>query len=98
MDIDNKFIIRDYEIADRSIIDIIIPAAFLGIYRDHTGKIFVRAVSDTSVDSDWVLRYEFMILPVGVETAERIAYSTDCDWGPLGILGSDTVYVRHLFE
>lgn len=89
------FITRDYPIANGTVIDIPIPAGFLGI-RSSLGRILLRAVSDSSEDR--VQRFEFLVLTVGEITSEPIAYDFDQHWVLLGIVGSRTVYYRQLFE
>lgn len=94
---DDHFITRDYLITDGAVVDIVIPANFLGLYMDSQGQILLRAVSDLGME-DWVLRFKFLVLPVGVATQEHIAYSTGRDWDLVGIVGAYTVYSQHLEE
>jgi hypothetical protein len=89
------FITRDYPIANDTILDIPIPATFLGI-RSSLGRILLRAVSDSN--DERVQRFEFFVLTVGEVTSEPIAYDLDQHWVLLGMVGSRTVYYRQLFE
>lgn len=90
-----RFTTRDYTITDRCVLDIVIPANFLGI-RTSLGRILLRAVSEVGTTD--FMRYQFLVLPVDTETSEHIAYDLDHGWSLLGILGSRTVYYRQLYE
>jgi hypothetical protein len=90
-----KFITRDYPISGGLVLDIAVPAGFIGL-RSSMGRILLRAVSQA--DTDQVQRFEFLVLAVGQVTEEPIAYDLDHHWVLLGMVGSRTVYYRQLFD
>lgn len=88
------FITRDYCIVDGALIDIVVPAQFVGLHvRDD--YIFLRAISDTS-NPNLVRRFEFLVLARDEPTTQAIAY--DGDWRALGLAGNYTVFVRDIFS
>jgi hypothetical protein len=97
MDEQPRFILRDYTISNGSVLDIPIPAAFMGM-RSSLGRLLLRAVSDVTAPADYVMRFEFLVVALDTETPEPIAYNMEHGWLLLGIQGSKTVYYRHVFE
>lgn len=91
------YITKDYTITDGCVLDIDLPAVFVGI-RSSMGRVLLRAVSEAEPDQGMFQRFEFLVLAVGAVTSEPIGYDVPGHWVLLGIVGSRTVYYRQIFE